>query len=113
MPGRYTEYIRDGYRLSVSDESMWIECERDDFDVYNVFAISSDGTRWDICIDYKGRGMMYRCETVDHIKSYRADFADVIDLIEIWEELCADRAYMIEHGLAASRHNDNRADKGV
>ena len=102
MP-RYVEYLPSGYKLNVTDDSMWIERERDDFDTYNVFAISDDGKRWDICIDYKGAGLMYRQEVVDHVKSWHEDYHEVTDLLEIWEALVLDRGYMVEHDLAASK----------
>lgn len=102
MSGRYTEYLPSGYRLNIDDKSWWVERDRDDFDVYNLFAMSDDGMRWDIYIDYKGLGMLSRREKVDHVNSYSDDLREVTDLLDIWEELVDDRAYMVQRGLAAS-----------
>ena len=102
MAGRYIEYLPSGYRLNIDDKSWWVERDRDDFDTYNLFAMSDDGVRWDIYIDYKGVGLFSRRERVDHVNSYSDDLREVTDLLDIWEELVDDRAYMVQRGLAAS-----------
>jgi len=104
MAGRYFEELADGFALNVTDGVWWIEFPDCTFNGYEVYAVSDDGRRWDIVLEEVGHGFRSWSERVDGIVSSDMDgYSDVIDLLDLWQDLCFDRGFMVGNELAASK----------